>query len=130
MMESVALKGLRLLIVEDEALIAMMIQDVIRDAGAEVVGPAANVDMAMSALREQAVDGAILDVNLSGQRIDPVANALRARKIPFLFLTGYGKSGIGERFPSATVITKPFNDADLLKTVDRVIVKSRHVTFG
>lgn len=130
MMESVALKGLRLLIVEDEALIAMMIQDVIRDAGAEVVGPAANVDMAMSALREQAVDGAILDVNLSGQRIDPVANALRARKIPFLFLTGYGKSGIGERFPSATVITKPFNDVDLLKTVDRVIVKSRHVTFG
>jgi DNA-binding response OmpR family regulator len=125
-----ALKGLRLLIVEDEALVAMMIQDVVCDAGAEVVGPAANIDMAMSALRDQSVDGAILDVNLSGERIDPVADFLRAHKIPFLFLTGYGKSGIGERFPSAAVVTKPFNDADLLKTVDRVIVKSRPVTFG
>lgn len=124
------LKGLKLLIVEDEALVAMMIQDVVCDAGAEVVGPAANVDMAMSVLRTQAVDGAILDVNLSGQRIDPVADALRARKIPFVFLTGYGKSGIGERFPSAAVITKPFNDGELLRTVDRVIVQSRHVTYG
>lgn len=124
------LKGLRLLIVEDEALVAMMIQDVICDAGAEVVGPAANIDMAMAALCSQAVDGAILDVNLSGQRIDPVADALRARKIPFVFLTGYGKSGIGERFPLAAVITKPFNDSDLLHTVDRVIVQSRHITYG
>ena len=130
MIEDAALKGLRLLIVEDEALVAMMIHDVIRDAGAEVIGPAANIDAAMAALKTHRVDGAILDVNLAGQRVDSVADALRERKIPFLFLTGYGRSGIGERFPTAAVVTKPFDDANLLETVGRVIVNSKRVTFG
>jgi CheY-like chemotaxis protein len=125
MMQSVALKGLRLLIVEDEALVAMMLHDVVRDAGAEVVGPASNVEMAMTVLNSESVDGAILDVNLGGQRIDPVADELHARQIPFLFLTGYGKAGIGERFPAAAVISKPFDDANLLETVGRVIGGSR-----
>ena len=130
MIRNAALKGLRLLIVEDEALVAMMIHDVVSDAGAEVVGPAANVEMAMSVLGSESIDGAILDVNLGGQRVDPLADALRARKIPFLFVTGYGKSGIGERFPAAAVISKPFDDADLLETVGRVVNGSKRVSIG
>jgi DNA-binding response OmpR family regulator len=123
MTRGAALKGLRLLIVEDEALVAMMIHDVISDAGADVVGPAANIRTAMSALGAESIDGAILDVNLGGERIDPVADELRARKIPFLFVTGYGRSGIVERFPATTVVTKPFDDSHLLETIARVIVK-------
>lgn len=121
MSRSALLKGLKLLVVEDEALVAMMIHDVICDAGAEVVGPAANVETAMFVLGTERFDGAILDVNLGGERVDPVADALSARHIPFLFLTGYGKSGIGERFPSAIVITKPFDDGNLLETVGRLV---------
>ena len=125
-----ALKGLRLLIVEDEALVSMMIHDLVSDAGAEVVGQAANVETAMSVIDTEPVDGAILDVNLGGERVDPVADELRARKIPFLFVTGYGRSGIGERFPSAAVITKPFDDDKLLETVGRVITKATSATIS
>lgn len=115
------LNGLRLLVVEDEALIAMMIEDVICDAGAIVVGPVATVRSAMSMLGSEPIDGAILDVNLGGQQVDPVADLLCAREIPFLFLSGYGESGICQRFPGATMVSKPFNDVQFVETVRRLL---------
>ncbi len=117
------LKGLRLLLVEDEALVAMLVHDIISDAGAMVVCAAPNVDAAISVLDTESVDGAILDVNLSGELVDPVADELIARNIPFVFLTGYGRSGIADRFPDAIVVTKPFEDAQLLAAVNRVLLK-------
>lgn len=119
------LKGLRLLLVEDEALVAMLVQDIISDAGAIVVCAAPNVDEAISVLDTESVDGAILDVNLSGELVDPVADELIARNIPFMFLTGYGRSGISDRFPDAIVVTKPFEDAQLLAAVNNVLLKER-----
>lgn len=119
------LKGLRLLLVEDEALVAMLVQDIISDAGAIVVCAAPNVDAAISVLDTESVDGAILDVNLSGELVDPVADELIARNIPFMFLTGYGRSGISDRFPDAIVVTKPFEDAQLLAAVNNVLLKER-----
>ncbi len=122
---SARLNGLRLLLVEDEALVAMLIHDIVSDAGAIVVGAAPNVEAAISVLDSQPIDGAILDVNLGGERVDPVADELSARKIPFLFLTGYGRAGIAERFPAATVVTKPFEDAHFLAAVSRVLLTER-----
>jgi DNA-binding response OmpR family regulator len=122
---SARLNGLRLLLVEDEALVAMLVHDIISDAGAIVVCAAPNVEAAISALDCESVDGAILDVNLSGELVDPVADELTARNIPFMFLTGYGRSGISDRFPDAIVVTKPFEDAQLLAAVNSVLLKER-----
>jgi CheY-like chemotaxis protein len=119
------LHGLRLLLVEDEALVAMLVHDIISDAGAVVVCAVPNVEEAISVLDSESVDGAILDVNLAGEQVDPVADELAARNIPFLFLTGYGRSGIAERFPDATVVTKPFEDAHFLAAVRRVLHRER-----
>lgn len=123
MKPSTSLKGLRLLLVEDEALVAMLVHDVISDAGAVVVCAAPNVDAAILVLDTETLDGAILDVNLSGELVDPVAHELIARNIPFVFLTGYGRSGVADRFPDATVVTKPFEDAQLLAAVKRALLK-------
>jgi CheY-like chemotaxis protein len=125
MKNTARLDGLRLLLVEDEALVAMLIHDIVSDAGALVVGAAPNVEAAISVIESELVDGAILDVNLGGERVDPVADVLSARKIPFLFLTGYGRSGIAERFPTATVVSKPFEDAQFLAIASRVLAKER-----
>jgi CheY-like chemotaxis protein len=103
----------------------MLVHDIISDAGATVVAAAPNVEAAISALDSELVDGAILDVNLSGEVVDPVADELTARNIPFVFLTGYGRSGIADRFRDAIVVTKPFEDAQLLAAVNRVLPKER-----
>src|SRR5690242_12307025 len=84
--------GLRLLVVEDEMLIAMTIEDVLSDLGCTVVGPASSVAKAMDLLGKEEIDGAILDLNLKGEQAIPVAQALQDRGTPFFFLTGYGSS--------------------------------------
>lgn len=121
----VSLNGLRLLLVEDEALVAMLVHDIVSDAGASTVHAAPDVEAAISMLQSESIDGAILDVNLCGETVDAVADELAARNIPFLFLTGYGRCGIAERFPDATVVNKPFEDAHFLAAVSRVLVKER-----
>lgn len=120
-----SLEGLRLLVVEDESLIAMMIGDMLRDFGCVVVGPAGSVEHAMALIEREAVDGALLDVNLSnGKRSYPVAEALQKRGIPFAFVTGYGEAGLTADFRGVPVLQKPFV-ADHLR---RVIAESIAVT--
>ncbi|WP_261404766.1 response regulator [Chenggangzhangella methanolivorans] len=90
-MTNESLKGLRILLVEDEAMIAMLVEDMLLDGGAEVVGPAGGVKAALAVIAEtDAIDGALLDVNLGGEQSFEVADALAARNIPFVFVTGYG----------------------------------------
>jgi CheY-like chemotaxis protein len=96
------------LIVEDEALVAMLIEDAISDMGLAPVGPATRVLQALALIAERPPKGAILDVNLAGEPVYPVADALAARRIPFLFLTGYAESGIPQQFENAPVVGKPF----------------------
>jgi CheY-like chemotaxis protein len=108
------LRGRKVLVVEDEALIAMLTCDYLEELGCSVVGPFATSDKAMAALEKEAVDLAILDVNLgSGRTSFPVAHALRERSTPFMFATGYGSSGVREEFPTAPVLAKPFTDTQL-----------------
>ena len=87
------LKGRRLLLVEDEAMVAMLLEDMLSDLGCEVVGPAGNVAHALELAKGEAeIAGAILDVNVGGQPIYPVAETLKARGVPFVFATGYGET--------------------------------------
>jgi len=115
-----AMPSLRVLIVEDEALISLLIQSIVCDLGHQAVGCAYSVGQALALLEKiaESTDAALLDVNLGGNLVFPVAEALTARAIPFAFLTGYGALGIPERFAHATVMQKPFTDKDVAFAVD------------
>ena len=108
------LKGKRILVVEDEALIAVMVEDMLTDMGSVVVGPAATIEQALALARSEEIDGAVLDVNVRGERIDPVADALSARGVPMLFATGYGEVRLASG-AAATVIDKPYTQEKLAR---------------
>jgi CheY-like chemotaxis protein len=97
----------RVLVVEDEYLVAMDMSAYLEAAGAQVVGPASNVDAALEVLKRSELDGAILDVNLRGEMAYPVADALAARGIPFVFTTGYDARTVPARFAGVKRCEKP-----------------------
>ncbi len=106
-------EGIRVLVVEDEAAISMLLEEMLLDLGCEIVGPAARLASALQTIEKQPVDLAILDVNVAGEPIYPVADALRERNAPFVFSTGYGKSGIRDDYRDYPVLQKPFMQNDL-----------------
>ncbi|HEY9234015.1 MAG TPA: hypothetical protein VIP08_03195, partial [Phenylobacterium sp.] len=101
------LKGARVLIVEDAVLLALELETGLSDAGAQVVGPAYELAEAMSLLGSP-IDAAVLDANLNGLAVTPVAEALAARNVPFVFATGYGDAGAPLGF-DAPIIRKPYD---------------------
>ena len=115
------LTGKRVLVVEDEALASMLVEDELRDAGAEVLGPAPTVDHALQ-LIEAAADGglgaAVLDINLDGQHVGPVADRLAALGVPFLFATGYGENCDTGGHGAAPILSKPFSPDRLVVIVE------------
>lgn len=120
-----SLKGLRILLVEDEAMIAMLVEDMLIDSGASVVGPAAGVSTALAAIDTEAIDGALLDVNLGGEQSFEVADALAARSIPFVFVTGYGGGAVRDRYPNAATLQKPFVTSDLERALLTLAASAR-----
>lgn len=106
-----SLAGLRLLLVEDEAMVAMLVEDMLTDLGCVVVEVAGTVSrgVALASDGTLPLDGAILDVNLGGEKVYPVAEALAARDVPFVFSTGYGMAGISDAFSHVPVLSKPYD---------------------
>lgn len=116
------LRGCRILVVEDEFLIADELATELADAGAVVLGPAGSIDRALALIEaEGRIDGAILDVNLGGEPVFPAAERLRARGVPFLFTTGYDGSAIPERFRDVVRCEKPIGIWRITQAVGRVI---------
>ena len=105
-----ALAGRRILIVEDESLVAMLLETILEDLGCETVGPAGTVTEGATLLSSQTVDAALLDVNVAGELVFPVADSLKKRGIPFVFSTGYGEGGLPEHWRGHTTIQKPFTE--------------------
>jgi PAS domain S-box-containing protein len=99
--------GNRILLVEDEVLVAMMMRDVLSELGLSVIGPFGRLSEAMIAAVHDEIDGAVIDINLGGEFVYPVADVLVARRIPFVFVTGYGVESIENRFGSVPIIKKP-----------------------
>jgi CheY-like chemotaxis protein len=106
-----SLIGARLLIVEDETLVAIMVEDMLADFGCVVVDVAGSVSRGLALVADStlALDGAILDVNLGGEKVYPVADALAARGVPFMFATGYGIGGIAESYSHVPALAKPYD---------------------
>jgi CheY-like chemotaxis protein len=109
----------RILVVEDEFLIALDIAGVLEEGGLVVVGPFSGTVDALQALQSERVDGALLDANLGGQPVAHIADALLARKVPFAFVSGYGREHLPPRYRMAPLVRKPFTGADLLAVVSR-----------
>jgi len=110
----------RVLVVEDEWLIAELLQEMLVELGYEVIGPASNVHEAMELIDEQTPDGALLDVSLGRAKSFPVADALASRGVPYLFLTGYVDGNLPAQYRSAAILCKPVSIADLQEPLERM----------
>jgi CheY-like chemotaxis protein len=107
----------RVLIVEDEVMIALMLESLLLELGYEVAGCAHRLDKAIEIARTYEIHIALLDLNLNGQSSLPVADILHDRGIPFVFATGYGRAGLKGKFPAAPVLTKPFKLENLAEAL-------------
>jgi CheY-like chemotaxis protein len=112
------------LVVEDEFLVAMDIELMLGDLGCQVLGPIGDLPGALRAAQEEALDVALLDVNLAGEPVAPVAEALALRAVPFVFCTGYQADILPSRYPAAPTLMKPFQVADLRAALERAIASA------
>ena len=107
------LKGLRVLIVEDETLVAMLIEEFLLELGCEIAFSASRVAKAMRGLQTCGIDVAVLDVNVAGESVSQLVETLVQRGIPFIFASGYGARGVDPRWAFSAVLQKPFTGTDL-----------------
>lgn len=114
-------KRLRALVVEDEYLVAMLVEDMLAALGYQVVEIAQNLDAATHAAESGDFDVAVLDVNLEGAFSNPVADILKRRGIPFIFATGYGQAGPHETFEGTPALQKPFDEDGLRRALSEVM---------
>ena len=115
--------GRRILAVEDEFLIRMLLEDMLDELGYSIAAVAGRVDEASEIARKGEFDLAILDVNLDGQDVYPVADILSGRNVPFLFVTGYGGRGLPEIYRDRPTLQKPFQIEDLDKALASFFAK-------
>lgn len=108
------LSGKRVLVVEDEMLVAMFIEDALTEQGSLVIGPATVVSDALALLRREKIDVAVLDVSLNEEETYPVAEELHRQAIPFIFATGYGASGVKSGYEQHGTLQKPFQESQLI----------------
>ena len=117
-----ASKPTSILIVEDEALVAMVVSDAVTELGYQVVGPFSRPPDAIAAVQDGDIGAAILDINLAGTLVYPVADELTSRGIPFVFVTGYGIESVDKRFADIPVLQKPIERETLQRIfIDRKI---------
>ena len=108
---SQAFAGRRVLVVEDESLVAMLLETILEDMGCIPVGPASTVDEGLRMAADEAVDAALLDVNVAGRQVFPVAQLLKDRGVPFIFSSGYGEGGLPDEWRGQPTLQKPFTEA-------------------
>lgn len=117
------LNGARVLVIEDEALIAMALTDYLTEAGCVVVGPAQSLERAAALISEGGFDAALVDGNLSGRSVDSLALALTQKNIPFAFVSGYGREGLPESFREALLVEKPFTPDQVIAAIERLLAR-------
>lgn len=115
------IQGMQVLVVEDEALLALMLEDMLADFGCVVAGSAETVGKALCLIAETSdIDAAILDVHIGGELVFPVADALQDRQVPFVFSTGFGPADLMSRYPESPLLAKPYPPEALAATLARL----------
>jgi CheY-like chemotaxis protein len=117
---------MRVLVVEDELMIRMLLQDMLDDLGHTLAGEAGQIDEALALAEQADFDIAILDVNLGGQPISPVVEVLIARGLPFVFATGYGQRGVPEPYRMIPTLQKPFQADALALALEAAVPVGRN----
>lgn len=115
------LAGKRILLVEDEFIVATMAEDMLSELGATVVGPATSLARGVALAESEEFDAAVLDINIQGTTVDPVADILSRRGIPFIFATGYGRPALRDRSQQAPLLDKPYTVDKLAAMLTRVL---------
>lgn len=115
----------RVLVVEDEMLLAMLMEDTIADFGCDVVGPVARVADGVRLANTERLDGAILDINVAGTDVYPVARELAERRIPFIFVSGYGAGILPHEWRGRPTLQKPFDPKDLAQSMAKAFTNRR-----
>jgi two-component SAPR family response regulator len=118
----------RILIVEDEFLVALHLGEVLTEMGHHVVGPCSRIQNAIELARTEDIDFAILDINVAGTRSFPVAHILRQRCIPFVFASGYGNEGLVDGYRDETVLRKPIEYRELGRAIARAFPQAQPLT--
>jgi CheY-like chemotaxis protein len=118
---NISLAGLQVLVVEDEMMVAMLLEDMLSDIGCTPVGPARTVKSALKLIEQAVFDIVILDVNLNGDETYPIADALATRAIPFAFASGYATSGLRKEYRSIPFLQKPFQQRELEQVLAAVL---------
>jgi DNA-binding response OmpR family regulator len=111
----------RILIVEDDYLIATLLAEMLETAGWHVVGPVGRLSEAVDVAAKEGFDAAVLDINLGGEAVYPVARVLDERHVPFMFLTGYGTDTLQRPFCERPRLGKPFKNEELIGTLARLV---------
>lgn len=117
------LRDRRVLIVEDEYFIANDLARAFSKAGVEIAGPVPTLDQAVALLEGQRIDMAVLDINLDGERVYPVADALIERNVPIVFVTGYDRNDIPARYAGVTLCQKPVGTDEVIAALARVVAE-------
>jgi CheY-like chemotaxis protein len=113
--------GKRVLVVEDEMMIRMLLEGMLTDLGYTVAGQAGEIDEALALVKQAEFDVALLDVNLNGNPITPVVDALIARGVPFVFASGYGQRGVPEAYRASPILQKPFQMEALAEALEAAV---------
>ena len=120
-----SLAGRRILVVEDELLVAMTLEETLGSERCVIVGPFSRVEAGLKAAREEPLDAGVLDINLAGARVDPIASALAERNIPFVFTTGYDRSMLPAGHADRPALMKPFTPARLIEALAILLASTR-----
>lgn len=118
LLNDIGARPLTVLVVEDEALVALNLEDMLGELGCNIVGPAMRLERARAMIEEGvSVDVAILDVNVAGMQVFPIAEMLAERQIPIIFATGYDREGLPEQWHDCTVLQKPYTLEDVSRSL-------------
>ena len=120
--DTAILVGRSVLVVEDDALIAMVLEDVLAEAGMRLAGSAQSVDEALAQLADRQPDMAVLDASLDGQTCDKVADMLQLRGVPFILATGHAEADMQARFPGVPILRKPYHQDELLSALVTLLI--------
>jgi CheY-like chemotaxis protein len=121
-----ALSGKRVLVIEDETLVAMLVEDLLDELGCTVAATFSRVSQAQDFLAKSTdFDAAILDVNIAGEDVYSIATALSTKDIPFVFVTGYGPAGVKEEWRERGVVQKPIQQSELAQLLEAALAKRK-----
>jgi CheY-like chemotaxis protein len=115
------LSGCRVLLVEDEMIVAGLLEDMLVNLGCTLVGPAARVDQALAIIGSATIDAAVLDLNLNGEKSYPIADVLAVRRVPFVLSTGYEKESLPSGYQRFPLLRKPFHRSELGDTLTKIM---------